>query len=57
MGRVHNFTVLLAIVNPLGVVPIFVSLMGSLSELERRGIAQTLRIASGAVQLLPGLAR
>jgi multiple antibiotic resistance protein len=43
------FTTLLAIVNPLGVIPIFVSLTGNLTEQERKRIVHTTSIAVAAV--------
>lgn len=49
------FTTLLAIVNPLGVVPIFVSLTGGLAEGERRHIARTTSIAVAVVLIFSAL--
>lgn len=48
-GYIKIFTALLAIVNPLGAVPVFVSLTGSLTEGERRRIVRTTSIAFGVV--------
>jgi multiple antibiotic resistance protein len=52
---VKIFTTLLAIVNPLGVVPIFVSLTGGLAEGERRHIARTTSIAVAVVLIFSAL--
>ena len=49
------FTTLLAIVNPLGVVPIFVSMTGGLAEGERRHIARTTSIAVAVVLIFSAL--
>jgi len=49
------FTTLLAIVNPLGVVPIFVSLTGGLDEGKRRRIARTTSIAVAVVLIFSAL--
>lgn len=43
------FTTLLAIVNPLGVIPIFVSLTGGMAEEERKRIIHTTSIAVAVV--------
>ena len=48
-GYIKIFTALLAIVNPLGAVPVFVSLTGSLTEGERRRIVRTTSIAFAVV--------
>jgi multiple antibiotic resistance protein len=48
-GYIKIFTTLLAIVNPLGVIPIFVSLTGGMDETERRHIARTTSIAVAVV--------
>jgi len=49
------FTTLLAIVNPLGVIPIFVSLTSSLAEQERKRIAHTTTIAVAVVLIVATL--
>jgi multiple antibiotic resistance protein len=54
-GYVKIFTTLLAIVNPLGVVPIFVSLTGEMGETERRHIARTTSVAVAVVLVLATL--
>ncbi len=54
-GYIKIFTTLLAIVNPLGVVPIFVSLTGEMVEIERRHIARTTSIAVAVVLVLATL--
>jgi len=43
------FTTILAIVNPLGIIPIFVSLTGGLAEEERRRITHTASISVAVV--------
>jgi multiple antibiotic resistance protein len=48
-GYVKIFTTLLAIVNPLGVIPIFISLTDGLPEHERKRIARTTSVAVAAV--------
>ena len=48
-GYVKIFTALLAIVNPLGAVPVFVSLTGGLTEGERRRVVRTTSIAFAVV--------
>jgi multiple antibiotic resistance protein len=48
-GYIKIFTTLLAIVNPLGVVPIFVSLTRGSTEEERRHIARTTGITVAVV--------
>lgn len=48
-GYIKIFTALLAIVNPLGAVPVFVSLTGSLTKVERRRIVLTTSIAVASV--------
>ncbi len=48
-GYIKLFTTLLAIVNPLGVIPIFVSLTGSLAEEERKRIVRTTSITVAVV--------
>jgi multiple antibiotic resistance protein len=54
-GYIKIFTALLAIVNPLGVVPVFVSLTGSLSEQERRDIARNSSLAVAVVLIVSAL--
>jgi multiple antibiotic resistance protein len=49
------FTSLLAIVNPLGVIPIFVSLTRSSTEQERRHIARTTTIAVAVILIAAAL--
>jgi len=49
------FTTLLAIVNPLGVIPIFVSLTSSLAEQERKRIAHTTTLAVAVVLIVATL--
>lgn len=49
------FTALLAIVNPLGVIPVFVSLTDGLSEREQRRIAKTSSIAVAVVLILSAI--
>jgi multiple antibiotic resistance protein len=51
-GYIKIFTTLLAIVNPLGVVPIFVSLTGEMGETGRRYIARTASVAVAVVLVL-----
>ena len=48
-GYIKIFTTLLAIVNPLGVIPIFVSLTRGSTEEERRHIARTTSITVAVV--------
>ena len=48
-GYVKIFTTLLAIVNPLGVIPIFISLTDGLPEQERKRIARTTSVAVAVV--------
>lgn len=48
-GYVKIFTTLLAIVNPLGVIPIFISLTDGLAEQERKRIARTTSVAVAVV--------
>jgi multiple antibiotic resistance protein len=48
-GYIKIFTTLLAIVNPLGVIPIFVSLTRGSTEKERRHIARTTSITVAVV--------
>lgn len=48
-GYIKIFTTLLAIVNPLSVIPIFISLTGGSAEPERRRIARTTSIAVAVV--------
>ena len=48
-GYIKIFTTLLAIVNPLGVIPIFVSLTGGSTDSERRHIARTTSITVAVV--------
>lgn len=54
-GYIKIFTTLLAIVNPLGVVPIFVSLTGEMGETERQHIARTTSVAVAVVLVLATL--
>jgi multiple antibiotic resistance protein len=54
-GYIKIFTTLLAIVNPLGVIPIFVSLTGGMAEGERRHIARTTSIAVAVVLVMSTL--
>ncbi len=49
------FTTLLAIVNPLGVIPIFFSLAGSLPEEQRNHIARTTSIAVAVILIVAAL--
>ena len=49
------FTTLLAIVNPLGIIPIYVSLTGSLSEGERKRIAHTTSITVAVILIVATL--
>jgi multiple antibiotic resistance protein len=48
-GYIKIFTALLAIVNPLGAVPVFVSLTGTMSEWERKRTVRTTSIAVAVV--------
>lgn len=48
-GYIKIFTTLLAIVNPLGIIPIYVSLTGGLSEGERKRIAHRTSIAVAVI--------
>ena len=48
-GYIKIFTTLLAIVNPLGVIPIFVSLTRNSTEQESRHIARTTRRTVGVI--------
>jgi multiple antibiotic resistance protein len=48
-GYIKIFTTLLAIVNPLGVIPVFVSLTRESTEKERRHIARTTSITVAVV--------
>ena len=54
-GYIKIFTALLAIVNPLGAVPVFVSLTGGLTEGERRRIVRTTSIAFAVVLIVAAL--
>jgi multiple antibiotic resistance protein len=54
-GYIKIFSTLLAIVNPLGVVPIFVSLTQGMGEAERRHIARTTSIAVAVVLVIATL--
>lgn len=54
-GYIKIFTALLAIVNPLGAIPIFVSLTGSLTEGERRRIVRTTSVAFAVVLIAAAL--
>jgi multiple antibiotic resistance protein len=51
-GYIKIFTTLLAIVNPLGIIPIFVGLTGSLAEDERKRIAHAASIAVAVVLII-----
>ena len=48
-GYIKIFTTLLAIVNPLGVIPVFVSLTRSSTDQERRHIARTTSISVAVI--------
>jgi multiple antibiotic resistance protein len=54
-GYIKIFSTLLAIVNPLGAVPIFVSLTQGMNEAERRHIARTTSIAVAVVLVIATL--
>jgi multiple antibiotic resistance protein len=54
-GYVKIFTALLAIVNPLGAIPVFVSLTSGLTERERRRIVRTTSIAFAVVLIVATL--
>ena len=54
-GYVKIFTSLLAIVNPLGVIPVFVSLTRSSTEQERRNIARTTGITVAVILIAAAL--
>lgn len=54
-GYIKIFTALLAIVNPLGAVPVFVSLTSSLTEGERRRIVRTTSVAVAVVLIMATL--
>jgi multiple antibiotic resistance protein len=54
-GYIKIFTALLAIVNPLGAVPVFVGLTGGLTEGERRRIVRTTSIAFAVVLIVATL--
>ncbi len=54
-GYIKIFTTLLAIVNPLGVIPIFVSLTGGVAEEERKRIARTTGIAVAVILIVATL--
>jgi MarC family membrane protein len=54
-GYIKIFTTLLAIVNPLGVIPIFVSLTGGMAEEERKRIARTTGIAVAVILIVAAL--
>jgi multiple antibiotic resistance protein len=54
-GYVKIFTSLLAIVNPLGVIPVFVSLTRSSTEQERRHIARTASITVAVILISAAL--
>jgi multiple antibiotic resistance protein len=54
-GYIKIFTTLLAIVNPLGVIPIFVSLTEGMGEGERRHIARTTSVAVAVVLVVATL--
>lgn len=54
-GYIKIFTSLLAIVNPLGVIPVFVSLTRSSTEQERRHIARTASITVAVILIIAAL--
>ena len=54
-GYIKIFTTLLAIVNPLGVIPIFVSLTGDMEEHERKRIVHTTPVAVAVVLVVATL--
>lgn len=54
-GYLKIFSTLLAIVNPLGVIPIFISLTSGLAEQERRHIARTTSMAVAVVLIVATL--
>jgi len=54
-GYVKIFTSLLAIVNPLGVIPVFVSLTRNSTEQERRNIARTTSITVAVILIAAAL--
>jgi multiple antibiotic resistance protein len=54
-GYIKIFSTLLAIVNPLGVIPIFISLTGGLAEQERKHIARTTSVAVAVVLIVATL--
>lgn len=54
-GYIKIFTTLLAIVNPLGVIPVFVSLTGGLAEEERKRIVHTTSVAVAVILAVAAL--
>lgn len=54
-GYMKIFTTLLAIVNPLGIIPVFVSLTDGLGEEERRRIARTTSITVAVILIVAAL--
>jgi len=54
-GYIKIFTTLLAIVNPLGVIPIFISLTSGMAAQERKRIARTTSTAVGVVLIVATL--
>ena len=54
-GYIKIFTSLLAIVNPLGVIPVFVSLTRSSNEKERRHIARTTSMTVAVILIAAAL--
>jgi multiple antibiotic resistance protein len=54
-GYIKIFTSLLAIVNPLGVIPVFVSLTRSSNEQERRHIARTTSMTVAVILIAAAL--
>jgi MarC family membrane protein len=54
-GYIKIFTTLLAIVNPLGIIPVFVSLTGGLAEEERKRIAHTTGAAVAVILIVAAL--
>ncbi|MEW5744227.1 MAG: YchE family NAAT transporter [Nitrospirota bacterium] len=54
-GYIKIFTTLLAIVNPLGTIPLFVSLTSSMTEQERNRIARTTSVAVALILTVAAL--
>lgn len=54
-GYIKVFTTLLAIVNPLGAIPIFISLTGNLAVRERKRVINTASITVGVVLIVATL--